>query len=678
MSRCLIFSGTTEGRELAERLCRAGVQCTVSVATAYGEQVMQPQEGLTVHRGRLNQQEMQQFIWQGAYDAVVDATHPYATVVSEQIRYCMSGSRIPFFRLKRNCTVNYNREWAQMTFFDSHVACAAELEKSSGNILLTTGSKELRVYAAQEKLRERLFVRVLPSEESIATCRENGLQGRQILAMQGPFSTELNLALMRHFQIQVLVTKESGKTGGFLEKQAAAEELGIPMFVIGQPTEEEGESPEEVWEKLADIFSLSKDAATEQMKISIIGMGMGNPALLTKEAKAQLEAAELVTGAPRLVDAAKESGISQEKIYTKRYLPRDVIPLLQVARKKKVAILYSGDTGLYSGATQMYEELKKAKKERKLEAEVQIYPGISSVTYLAAKLGVSWQDAAIVSIHGRKADVESVVRTHEKTFVLLSGEEDLQKLGTFFCGKKEIRIYVGYQLSYPEETVECLTPEECCLKQTKGLYICMIVNPLAKAKTELPRVLTPGISDHAFLRGNVPMTKEEIRTISVCKLKLAPDSVVYDIGSGTGSVSVECARLSPQITVYSIEKKEEAVRLTQENANHFQIPNLHIVEGEAPDVLEELVPATHAFIGGSSGKLMEIIETLWKKNKNMRIVLNVVTLEHLAKISELFSDPSLNVDLIQVQVHRSGALGRYHSLRAENPVYIITLSRKGE
>lgn len=224
MNRIVIFSGTTEGRMLAQTLSENEIHCIVSVATEYGESVMPEMDGVTVHKGRMDLEEMQKFIAQSEVAAVVDATHPFATAVSENIRESLKNTEIPYIRLQRETSdIALNKDTIQENRSDvilcsDATECADFLSFTDGNILLTTGSKDLATYSRKEALKDRLFVRVLPGLESISLCEQNGICGKQIIAMQGPFSLEMNRALIRQFDIKYLVTKESGRTGGFLEK----------------------------------------------------------------------------------------------------------------------------------------------------------------------------------------------------------------------------------------------------------------------------------------------------------------------------------------------------------------------------------------------------------------------------------------------------------------------------
>ena len=195
---------------MAEALCARQIDCMASVATEYGREVMRQQEHLVIREGRMSEPEMEELMRTGAFLAVVDATHPYAVEVTEHIKESAKKTNLPYLRLSRSTAAEREiaeHEWMIHTVADTQ-ECVELLSKLPGNILLTTGSKELHAYAAREEIHKRLFVRVLPGVESIEICHREQIPGKQIIAMQGPFGTELNEALIRQYDIGVLVTKE--------------------------------------------------------------------------------------------------------------------------------------------------------------------------------------------------------------------------------------------------------------------------------------------------------------------------------------------------------------------------------------------------------------------------------------------------------------------------------------
>lgn len=670
MSEVLLFAGTTEGRKLSTYLAGKNICHTVCVATQYGETVLGENLLAKVRRGRMNREEIRAFITGGDFLAVVDATHPYAEEVTRNIKAAMEGMALPYLRLKRDSfSHTCGEEEGKVVRFETNEACAAALADTEGNILLTTGSRELPGYCMAEELRNRLYVRVLPSLESLSLCMEQGIQGKQIIAMQGPFTEQMNEAMLRQYEIAVLVTKESGKAGGFLEKLTAAKRAGVTTFVIGRPEEEEGYSFAEVCRELERICG--RTGKSRNLQITLAGVGMGSEAGMTGEVRAAIEEADILLGAARLTAPYKP--VVEKRPY---YLAEQIIPCLREIQETgrscgsgKVVILFSGDSGFYSGCRNLYGALAEEIRRGGIRGTLRVLPGISSVAALAARIGESWQDADVYSMHGQKVtNIVNKIRRNRKTFLLTSGVRDVNRLGMLLeqAGMEECKVTVGYQLSLEGERILCLSPSACRKRREEGLYVCLVDNPHAVSARA-----AHGMPDSAFLREQVPMTKEEVREVSICKLRLRRDAVVYDIGSGTGSVAVEMAGLSDEIQVYALERHREAAALICRNREKFGLENIEVVETEAPEGMDGLPVATHAFIGGSGGKLGEILEKLYEINPAMRIVLNAVSLETISRVRELFSDDRMeHEEMVQVQVSRVEKLGNHHLMRAENPVWI--------
>ena len=485
----------------------------------------------------------------------------------------------------------------------------------------------------------------------------------------------MNLAMIHQFSIRYLVTKASGAHSGFQEKLAAAQKAGITACVIGKQEQEQGMSYAQVTETLSRLLGHTISGRPE-VEISLIGIGM-SAATLTQEAKRALEASDVVFGAERMLEVV-ENGKETYPFY----LAKDILPVLRQkesqmdGQKLKVSILFSGDTGFYSGTEKIKTELNKNNYKK-----IRIFPGISSVSYLSAATGIAWQDAKILSIHGKKDTAETrelvldAIRHFPKTFLLVSGVEDVRRIGCWIEEEKltQTRMIAGFQLSYDREKIRELSYEEAKNTKEEGLYTLLLCNENVQK-----RRLVPGMSDESFLRvvegeKTVPMTKEEVRALSLCKLGLTEDAVVYDVGSGTGSIAVECAKCSPGIRVYAIEQKATAQQLLRRNLEKFHLANVIPVDGKAPDILESLEPPTHVFIGGSSGQLADILHVIWEKNPRTRVVVNAISLETVAQITELAAG-KMQTEIIQVQVSRAKTVGTYHLMQAENPVYICVLT----
>ena len=353
------------------------------------------------------------------------------------------------------------------------------------------------------------------------------------------------------------------------------------------------------------------------------------------------------------------------------------------------------EVGFYSGARKLLEVLcqdsadlrvqrkngsEKSEEERDSSAqnntEIEIQCGISSVVYFMSQIGLSWDDAKIVSAHGRGCNLISHICYAEKVFSILGTSDGVAVLAEKLVkyGMGDVLLYVGENLSYENEKIFAKPASELTEYKGDPLSVICAVNENAGTRLE-----THGIRDEEFIRGKAPMTKEEVRTVSLSKLRLTADSVCYDVGAGTGSLSIEMALRAHQGQVWAIEKKEDAVELIHRNKVKFAADNLEIVEGLAPEALKDLPTPTHAFIGGSSGNLKEIVKLLVEKNPQVRIVINCITLETVSEALETAKEFGFEEnEIVQLSAARSKAIGRYHMMMGENPIYIITLQNPGK
>ncbi len=729
MRQIIIFAGTTEGRTLAWELGRQGVSLLVCTATEYGGRLVEQDRerwceeekgALKVHAGRLTEEEMEELFRKEQPELVLDATHPYAALASENIHRACERSGREYLRLIRREVPAPEEECIRVA--DTREA-VAYLRQTTGNVLLTTGSKELMAFTELPDYAERLYARVLSTPEVAEACSRMGFQGQHLICMQGPFSRELNIAMLRQVDARYLVTKESGKAGGFPEKLAAAREAGAQVILIGRPPEQPGESLESVCKILEKRFRLSRalipaDQGVELLEkgkalagqgvellekekalagqgvelrekeasegkvlagqglelleknsprqVILAGIGMGVRENMTREVWEACLRADCLIGAERMLECVEGLG---KPMYVS-YRPAEIREyLLEHPAYGSAVVLLSGDVGFYSGAKGLLEALKEP------EFQVSLLPGISSVVYLCSRLKISWEDIKLLSVHGRRENLVAAVRENPRVFTLLSGSQSVQELCRELTeyGLGEVELIVGEKLHYGEERLVRGKARELTEQKFDSLCAALLENPQAC------RGIQACLEDEAFLRGKAPMTKSEVRGVSVAKLRLTRDGVVYDVGAGTGSVSVEMALQVSEGLVYAVERQEEAAGLIEENMRRFAVPNIRVIRGKAPEALRDLPVPTHAFIGGSAGKLREILALLLEKNPRIRVVINAVTLETLGEMERCLRElPFEEVEILQLTVAKARTLGGYHLMTGQNPVYIISCTGRGE
>lgn len=675
MYKVLVFAGTTEGYEICRFLADHQVQTMGFAATEYGGKSLTENEYLTVQTGRLDEAAMEQVFSQEKPEMVLDATHPYAAEVTVNIRTACEKTQTLYRRVLRESGSHEDKA----VYVESVQAAAQYLDQTQGNVLLTTGSKELAGFTGMKDYQERLYARVLSLPNVMQACAELGFEGKHLIGMQGPFSRELNAAMLRQYHCKYLVTKDTGKAGGFQDKIDATLECDAVSVIIGRPLKEEGMSVKECKRFLTEYFSL-----THQPHITLLGIGMGSREMLTVQGKNSLDQADLLIGARRMVDSVRRP---DQDVFIE-YRSQEIKDYIDSHPEyDNIVIVLSGDVGFYSGAKKLLDVLQQNKLSQNflssetaeqssfvqntVKPEIQVQCGISSVVYFMSKIGLSWDDAKIVSTHGRGCNLISYIRNEKKVFAILGTSDGVAVLARKLVdyGMNDVLLYVGENLSYDNEKIFVKTAGELTEYTGDPLSVICAVNESAGKRLE-----THGIKDEEFIRGKAPMTKEEVRTVSLSKLRLTEDSVCYDVGAGTGSLSIEMALRAHQGKVWAIEKKEDAVELIRQNKVKFAADNLEIIEGLAPEALTDLPAPTHAFIGGSSGNLKEIVQILIEKNPQVRIVINCITLETVSEALETAKEFGLEEnEIVQLSAARSKAIGRYHMMMGENPIYIITL-----
>lgn len=395
------------------------------------------------------------------------------------------------------------------------------------------------------------------------------------------------------------------------------------------------------------------------MNVTLIGMGSGQPENLTLQGLAALRQADLILGARRLL-AVLPAGCTENRAAA--YRPDEVAELLQTSGAENAVLVYSGDTGFYSGASSMMEKLEA------LGVRARVLPGLSSIQLLAAALGRPWQGWNLVSAHGRTCDPVAECMQGRPTFFLTGGSEDPATLCAQLAaeGFGDVQGVVGQCLGTPEEKLFRGSVKELAAGRFNSLSVLLV-----EAAEVLPR-RAPGLPDEAFERGDVPMTKQEVRAAVLAKLAVRPEDILWDVGAGTGSVSVELALAAPRGRVYAVECRPEGCVLIKANREKFRTQNLVLVEGLAPAALSDLPAPDAVFIGGSKGSLAAIVDAALDKNPDARICVSAIALESLSAAVAALTAKGRTVQVSQIAVSRAKAVGGLHLMMAQNPIYLIT------
>ena len=403
------------------------------------------------------------------------------------------------------------------------------------------------------------------------------------------------------------------------------------------------------------------------VKVALIGMGCGTAEGLTQQGWRALKQAEYIIGSEWLLEGLPE-GCTRNRAAAVR--GEEILSLLLASGCRYACVLYSGDTGFYSGARTLLPLLSA----QGIGAEM--LPGVSSVQYFAAKLGHPWQSWSLCSANGKRCDaVEAVCAAAGKlTFFLTDGAEGPARLCRQLAeaGLGQLQVIVGENLGCEGEKVYMGTAAECA-KRTFAQR-----NVLLAAAPRRPTRRVPGIPDSEFVRREgVPMLGQEVRAAALAKLAVGGEDLCWDIGAGTGSVGVELALQCR--SVWAVEREEAALALARANREKFGAWNLSLVEGEAPQALEQLPRPDAVFVGAGAGGLPEILQAVHHSGPQARVCVAAVSLEALYTAHSELARLDREVEVTQLSVSRTWPAEQPNLLQAQDPVFLITgTARQGE
>lgn len=468
------------------------------------------------------------------------------------------------------------------------------------------------------------------------------------------------------------------------------------------------------------------------MKVTLIGMGCGSEKMQTVEALEALGQAEVLIGSKRLLDGVRRQDAAHHDgafcgsvSFYETVSAEAVYEAICQEAGRNICVLYSGDTGFYSGVRKLLPLLEKG------GIEVRVIPGISSLQLFSARIGSPWQDWNLVSAHGTDCNAVNAVMQGKPAFFLTGGKEgpaDLCKQ-LVRAGLGMLTVTIGEALSYDAERIYRCSACEAASMDFAPLSVMLaeaapmrgssesfdsdgswreatgngqaaaesgqeavgveraVDEPGQAADENEPRVTMvgvgreagtrfacslPTIPDNAFVRGSVPMTKRDVRAVVLGRMRIRPGDVIWDVGAGTGSVSVEMALANRLGQVFAVECKEEACRLIETNRRRFGAWNLSMIAGKAPECLRQLPPPDAVFIGGSKGMMAEIVAMIHQKNENARICITAIALETLQASISALAACGWTADVTQISVSHAEKAGSLHLMMANNPIFLIT------
>lgn len=685
MKKIVIFGGTSEGRLLAKYCDENFIPAIVCVATEYGTELLEEYKNISVSEGRKDEEAMKTLFLDNNVEKVYDATHPYAKIVSENIIKVCNELKLEYVRILRDSKVLDKTLEKYYKEFENIEEVVDYLKDKNEKVLIATGSKELYKYKDLEV--KNLYPRVLANMIGIKACEDIGIPSSNIIAMQGPFDIDTNVALLKKYACKYLITKESGDIGGFSEKIEACKKVDAKALVIKRPTKEEGISLEEAISGLKDLkYDIGEVKnpnilEAKKVNISIVGLGMGSIDSLTIESAKKIENASFIIGAKRMLEICLNMASKEVKTYIS-YKPTDILDYIyeKAGEEDKIVLVMSGDTGFYSGSIKLKKEFEEYTKKGYFEenSKLEICAGISSFSYMCAKFGIDYTDMKILSVHGRDENLNELfdsIKFNKKTFALSSGDRQINDILAHLVENElgEVEVLVAENMSSKNERYFRNKASELVNEKFDKISSLIFINEKAKDK----RVLF-GIDDEEFLRDKVPMTKSDIRALAMAKLELSEAAICYDIGAGSGSCSIEMGRFASKGKVYAIEHKKIACDLIEKNIKKFSLKNIEVIFGEASEKIEDIEAPSHVFIGGSGGDLELIVDKIYKKNENATVVITAITLETIACINEIvkkYANLGYKYDMSFISFANNKTVANYNMMIGGNPVLIARIKR---
>ena len=401
------------------------------------------------------------------------------------------------------------------------------------------------------------------------------------------------------------------------------------------------------------------------MNINLVGIGLGNPELLTKAACNAISKSDIVIGAKRIVDSIRSDFVGKK--FFLEYNTEKIADIINSNTGSEIAVIFSGDISLFSGGSKLFERLKAFKN-----CKINTFPGISSLSYICAKTNIDISKVKILSFHGKDELLYHNIDSNEYTFIITSkgegAKEICRKLISF--GFFDLDVTIGENLSYDDERITTAKPGDFLDMDISDLNCMIIYNP------DSDKAISFGLHDEVFARDKVPITKSEVRAVILSKLNISSDSICYDIGAGSGSVSIEMAGLAYEGKVYAVEKNPVAVELIKKNIHNFNAENIELIFAKAPEGLEHILEADKIFIGGSGGELNTVMDIIFSSQKHPTVVISAITLETVAQISDILKkakEYGYDTEVTAINVSKSKEVGPYNMMMAQNMVFIAKL-----
>jgi precorrin-6B C5,15-methyltransferase / cobalt-precorrin-6B C5,C15-methyltransferase len=411
----------------------------------------------------------------------------------------------------------------------------------------------------------------------------------------------------------------------------------------------------------------SQNGSAGSGRVLVIGVADDGPSSLPAALLERVQHADLLVGGRRHLELFP-TGPTRRLV-----IAGGLEPVLQqieaVPAHQQTVVLASGDPCYFGIGPILAERLGRE--------HVEIIPHVSSVALAFSRLGVAWQDARVVSAHGRPLNVASRAAAGARKLAFLTDETNTPSAigeALLQAGADDVRAWVFEHLGGERERATETTLGSLADQRFAALNV--LVVPDLSWRAESPLQSGFGLPESAFEHTARLITKPEIRAVSLSKLRLRPGGVLWDVGAGSGSLSIEAAGLASGLRVIAVERSAKQLPLIHQNIARFGLGDqITVVEGEAPEALAHVPNPDAVFVGGSGGRLIEILDmVLGRIDAQGRIVVNLVTFEHIATVLDWARARNIGAEVVQISVSRGSDILGMTRLQSENPVTVVSLT----
>lgn len=631
MSRVMLFAGIEEGIVLCEKLSELDTVIDVYGEDKSIEENYPDKRNVNIHIMPLNEESIRLEYERLEPDIVVDGTHIADVSIHEAIKETVLSRK--YVRLREE------REKLDVAYCDSMKDVVAMVNRTRSNVYFTTGSLELEEISGVVESRKRVYIDLPKGNTYLRRAAASGISVGRINDIFD-YTEDEYIGIIKDNDIKYVVAREDEKESRLAMMYSAAKKANIIMIIL-KPAGESYNTDDVIY-KVKSIDTIKQ--------VYIIGAGVGNPKNMTVEAAEAIEKCEVVIGSEELI---KLLGIKEKEVHFAQ-AAEDIKEFINSHFYNRLAVVTQGDVCLLNGIAEFTRELKGY--------DVEVIQGVSSIAYLAARLGIDWTNS--VTVDSTKDNVLKAVAENRGVFVFTAGNtnEVLRTLNN--NGFENVAVCIAERLSLADENILTGFVYELADGEYDELTVMYFENLHYGKASSL-------VKDDSLITGNVRILNKNLRAVVMRDLDLRANEVVYDIGAGCGAMAVEIALISNRSRIYAIDKSELAVDLIERNCALYTVNNVRAIPGDAIEVTGTLPKPDAVLIENYDGNTVDLVRCVGRLNK-IRLIVVTKGFDTAYKLLEVMHKNYFEqIELKQISVAEGKNYGNGTSLVPEDTCFII-------